>query len=103
MYKFLTKNGQTLAFGLGILLTVLTLIILFSGLGEFESLSDEQKAQTGIFNFGLQASIALVILGFIAMVGFGLYQVATNIKGSLKGIIGFVLLIVIFLVARGIG
>lgn len=99
MYNFLLKNGQLVAFLLGVVITVVFLISVFSGIGEFNMLADEDQVTTTIFDFGLFATIALIIITAIAMLLFGLYQVGTNFRGSLKGIIGLAVLIVIFLVA----
>lgn len=98
MYKFLTKNGQVLAFGLGVLITVIFLGSVLSGVGEFSTQTEEMQDQTSIFNFGLTGAIALAIIAALAMVGFGLFQVLTDFRGSLKGILGFGVLLVIFFV-----
>lgn len=98
MYKFLTKNGQLLAFGLGVLVTILFLVIIFAGLGEYNMLSKEEQFQSSIFNFGLAASIALTVLAGVAAIAWGLFQMVTNPKGSLKGLIGIAGLVVVFLI-----
>ncbi len=100
MYKLLTRHGQSMAFGLGVLVTVIFLASIFSGLETFDGLSKEDQFKTSIFNFGIYASIGLTIIGAIAMLGFGIYQVATNFKNSIIGIGGFAVMIIIFLIAR---
>ena len=99
MYKFLAKNGQTIAFGIGVLVTVLFLISIFSGLETFSTQSDEEQFQTGIFDLGIIAAIALAVICFAAAVVFGLVQMLSNIKGSLKGILGIVALLAVFFIA----
>ena len=99
MYNFLTKNGQTVAFLLGVALVGIFLINVTTGMASFEALAEDQQAETGIFNFGLSGAIVLVIVAAIAMLLFGIYQVVTNIKGSLKGIIGLVVLGAVFFIA----
>ena len=100
MYKFLTKNGQLIAFGLGALITIIFLGVALSGMDEFNSLVSMKKGhESNIFNFGISASIFLIALGFILMLGFGLYQVAINFRNSMKGIIGFGVIILIFIIA----
>ncbi len=99
MYKFLTKNGQLIAFGVGAFITVIFIIMAFSGLDEFNSLSKEERPGSDIFNFGISASIFLIVVCFLLMVVFGIYQVATNFKSSMKGILGFAVIVVIFIVA----
>jgi len=99
MYKTLTKNGQLFAFGLGLLLTIAFLGSVFSGLDTFNGLSKEAQYETGIFDLGIYAVTILTGLCFLAMLGFGLFQVATNLKDSLKGLIGFAVLLIIFGIA----
>lgn len=99
MYKFLTKNGQTLAFGLGVLVTVIFLITVVSNMGEFSVMEKEQQAQTSIFDTGLYGAIILTIIAAFAMLAFGIIQVASDFKGSIKGILGFAVLLIIFFVA----
>ncbi|MCO6476930.1 MAG: hypothetical protein J5I94_09945 [Phaeodactylibacter sp.] len=98
MYKFLTKHGQALAFGLGVLITVIFLGMVLSGVGEFSALPEEEQDQTSIFNFGLAGAIALAVIAALAMLAFGLFQMVSNFRSSLKGIIGFAILLVIFFV-----
>jgi len=86
MYNFLVKNGQLLAFGVGLLITIIYFVGAFGG--------DSPER----FNFGLMTAIALSVLCAIAMVIFGLLQIASDPKGSLKGIITFGLLIGLFAV-----
>lgn len=99
MYKFLTKNGQTIAFGIGTLITVIFLIIVFAGASEFSALPIEEQRETGIFNFGLVSSIALVILTVIALLAFGIAEIFSNFKASAKGLIGFGILLLVFIIA----
>jgi hypothetical protein len=100
MYQFLTKNGQVAAFGLGVALTVIFLAIALSGAGNynFETMSPGDKAAVTIFDFGLQASIALAVIATLAMVFFGVYQVATDLKNSMKGLLGLAAMVGIFVV-----
>jgi len=102
MYKFLTRNGQTIAFGIGLLITLLFLGIIFGGLEEFSAIpeTDEKRFETGIFDFGIYAAIALVVVCAAAMLIFGVIQVASDPKGSLKGIIGLVAIIAVFFIAQ---
>ena len=99
MYKFLTKNGQTLAFGLGVLITVVFLISVVSNMGEFTAMAEEKQMETTIFDFGLYGAMALAVIAAAAMVIFGLAQVVTSFKSSMQGILGFVALLVVFFVS----
>lgn len=98
MYKFLSKNGQTLGFLLGVVVVAIFLISVLSGIGSWNPTSDN-KYDTTIFNFGLKASQALVVIAALGMLIFGLFHILTNIKGSLKGIIGFAALLAVFFIA----
>jgi uncharacterized membrane protein (UPF0182 family) len=99
MYKFLTKNGQLIAFGVGALITVIFIVVAFMGLDEFNALDKVSRPGSDIFNFGISASIFLIIVCFSLMIIFGIYQVATNFKSSMKGIIGFGVIVIIFIIA----
>ncbi len=101
MYKFLNKHGQTLAFGLGLLITIIFMAGAFPTAGEFdfESMSDEEISKIGIFDFGLKAAVGLAILTAVALVLFGIYHIATDLKGSVKGLIGIAALVGLFFIA----
>lgn len=96
MYNFLTKNGQLIAFSLGVLISGAFLISVISGLSYFSVLPKEEQAGTSIFDIGLSGAIALAIIAAVAMVAFGLFQIFSDFKGSMKGIIGFAILLAIF-------
>jgi hypothetical protein len=100
MYQFLTKNGQVLAFGVGVVLTLIFLVIAVSGAGnyDFGNMTTSEKVAVTIFDFGLWASIILTIVAAVAMVFFGVYQVATDLKNSVKGLIGLVAMVGLFVV-----
>lgn len=98
MYKFLVKNGQTIAFLLGVVIVAIFVVSIFSGIGAFDEYSDS-KYETGIFDFGLYGAIFLIIVTAFAMVGFGVFQILSNLKGSVKGLIGFGVLVLLYLVA----
>lgn len=99
MYKFLTRNGQLLAFGLGVLITVVFLISVLPNLEEFNAQGVDEQKLTNIFNSGLASVIALTILGAAAAIVFGILQTFTNLKASMKGLIGVGILLVVFFVA----
>lgn len=89
-----------MAFGLGALVTIIFLMVAFSGMDEFNALvADDRGHESDIFNFGLSASLFLTALCFVLMLGFGIYQVITHFKSSVKGLIGFAIIVVIFLIA----
>lgn len=90
MYAFLNKYGQALAFGIGVLITVIFLLSIFSAdEAVFDTLQgDNRSYETDIFNFGMYASIGLIVVAFAAAILFGIVQMAQNPKGSIKGILG---------------
>jgi len=99
MYKFLTKNGQTLAFGLGVIITVIFLGMVLFNVGEFTALPEEEQEYTTIFNFGLIGAIVLAFFAAFFMLIFGVWHVVADFKGSIKGILGFAVLLAVFLIA----
>ena len=104
MYTFLNKYGQVLAFGIGVLVTVAFLVSIFSAPEpEMESWLSEsagpEKYDTNAFDLGLFASIGMTVIAFIVALVFGVGQLASNPKGSLKGLIGLAVLVVIAIAA----
>ncbi len=100
MYKFLTTNGQTIGFGLGLLLVIIMLVSIFSGVGDFTAYAEDDMARydTTIFNVGMVAAIGLAILAALAALVFGALQFATDPKGAIKGLLGLVAVIIIFFI-----
>jgi hypothetical protein len=99
MYSNLSKNGQTIGFLLGAVLSVLFVGIMVSGWDSFVALgASPENYQTGIFDFGMYASIGLVIAGVLAILSFGIAQMASDPKSAIKGIAGVALLGVIFFI-----
>jgi len=102
MYKFLAKNGQLVAFGAGVLITAGFLAGVLGGIEDFMATAEDQRNQSNIFNFGLYAVIGLTALGFIAALGFGLFQTLSNPKGAIKGIAGIALIIALFFIGQAL-
>lgn len=101
MYQFLNKYGQTLAFGLGLFVILVFLAFVFGGLDDFNLLDEGARGETAIFDFGLKSGIGLTLICAVLLVGFGLFQIATNLKSSMKGILSFVLVAIVFAIAWG--
>jgi len=101
MYSFLNKYGQALAFGLGIVVTLIFLAIIFSdpATDTLSTMSDEDKYNSSMFNFGLGTSILMTVLAAAGMLLFGVTQIFGNLKGSLKGIIGLGVVVALLLIA----
>ena len=101
MYNLLTKNGQMYAFGLGAGIVLLTLISILTGIGDdFGGLAREEQFTTTAFNLGIILSIALVVIGVVLMVFFGLFHVVSDLKGSVKGLAGLGVIVAVFFIAR---
>ena len=94
MYNFLSKNGQLVAFLVGVVLVVIFLAIAVPGAGDyyFDQMEDAEIFGVNIFNFGIAAAIALTVICAAGMILFGLYHVASSPKGSIKGILGVVVI-----------
>lgn len=99
MYKFLTKNGQLIAFGVGLLITLIFLGTAFAGMDSFNAMEEEVRGTSNIFNVGITGALILTIICGVAMLGFGILQVATNFKSSTKGLIGLAVIVIIFFIA----
>lgn len=117
MYSFLTKNGQTIAFVSGVVLSLIFVILVMThdlteGLGP-ESFSNKTPGETADllgkltqFDFGLFVTYALMALTAIAAIGFGLYQFITtlidNPMSAIRTIAIIVGLILFFIIGRAI-
>lgn len=89
MYSFLTKNGQTIAFVTGVVLSLIFVILVMTndlteGLGP-ESFSNKTKGESADllskltqFDFGLYVTYVLMALAAVAALGFGLFQFGSN-------------------------
>ncbi len=107
MYAFLNKYGQALAFGVGVLVTLIFLVSIFTMPGEqMDMLLDEnagdEKYATTAFDFGLYGSIFLTVIAFIIALVFGISQLASDPKGSVKGLIGLAALLVICFISYSV-
>lgn len=96
MYKFLTKNGQTIAFALGLLITAIFLIMVFNGIEDFYATVEEDRNKSNLFNFGINSSVGLIILCTIGMIVFIILNVILNIKGNLKLLAGIAVVAIIY-------
>ena len=96
LYQILAAHGQRIALGVGLLISVVFLLSVFAGMEEFSQLSKQDSYGTHIFDFGLIGAIFMTVFAIGALVFFGIYQVATHFRQSIKGIIGMGVLIAIF-------
>ena len=106
MYDLLAKKGQLFAVILGVIVIVIFLGSVFGGLssGGYD-LSDDlnqimkanpEENMFTFFNPGLMITGVLVVIGLALALGFGLWQLISDPKGSLKGIIGIAVIALVF-------
>ena len=98
MYKFLTKHGTALAFGVGVLVSAIGILTILGGLDGYNMLPEDQQGTTDIFDLAIGGGITLVIICFTAAILFGVYQIVTNPKGAIQSILGLVVIIGLLIV-----
>jgi len=107
MYKFLTNRGQLFALLLGVAIIAIYLFTVFGGLSSAGySVSDDlnqimknnPNTDFAFFNTGLGLTIGLIIVAVALALLFGLLQVFSSPKASLKGIIGIAVIVILFFV-----
>ena len=98
MYKFLINKGQTVAFVLGAGVSILFAIVIYMGIKDrgLAEMSIDSLVKTDIFNFGIQASIGLILLAVLILVIFAVRGLFTNFRGSLKVILGLGVIVGLF-------
>lgn len=97
MYKFLSKYGQTISF-------ILSALILF-GFGISASFGNLPTTElngtywdTKSLDFGFYWVMILMAICLVAILGFSIFQIAGNFKDSWKGLAGFGVLLLMFIV-----
>ncbi len=98
MYKLLSKHGQLIAFGIGMVVLLIFFGGAFSGLEDFNALPDDKKKTSDIFNLGLYGGIVMFAIAVVVLLAVSLIQLLSNLRGSVTGIIGVAILAVIFMV-----
>ncbi len=100
-YKFLSKNGPTIAFLATVVVLVITLIPILSGLDKFNSVPEAQQSYSNegnMFNTGIYLTAILLVIGVVAILLFSIFEVVKNPKGSLKSLIALGVLAIIFVI-----
>ncbi len=100
-YKFLAKNGPTIAFALFVVCVVISLIPIIGGLSAFSGVAAERQAYSaegGIFLAGIYLSVILFLLAVLMLVFSFFYQVASDPKASVKALISFGIIAVVFII-----
>ncbi len=109
MYNLLARKGQLFAILLGVLLVAIFLIPAISGLnGGGYGLSDislkdmsasDKENIFGYFTPGIHTTAYLIMItAFLAFVVFGIWNLIKFPKQSIKSLIGFVALLVVFFI-----
>lgn len=103
MYNLLSKHGEKGAFLVGVVLVAIFMTTAFSGAGDynFETMADSELFQVNIFNFGIFVAIALAVIAGALLLLFGIYQMASNFKKSMVGIIGVLVILGLFFIYKG--
>ena len=101
MYKFLTKNGQSLALALGVLVVAFFLGSVFSGFDsmgydmstDLNKLTDEQQSEIGFFDGTIKVTVFMIGAAFIlAFLVFGVFDLIKFPKNAIKFIIGLLVI-----------
>ena len=107
IYNFLTKYGNLLALTVSVIILIIFFININSGFNElgFDTNTDLAKVihsdnppEINFFNFAIKAAIVMTVIAALAWVLFGIVGLFLDPKGSLKFIISFVILIVLFVI-----
>lgn len=99
MYNYLIRNGVLVGFLLAVLAIIISVIPIFGGLDAFEAVPEKQQPfseEGGIFNMGITVTRLLLYLAVGLMVILGIFGIFKDFKSSMKGVIGFVILLVFF-------
>jgi len=105
MYQLLSKKGQLFAIILGVLVVAIFLGSVLSGLSsggyaigdDLNSIMKNNPDQTfSFFDLGLKMTIALIVIALVVAVVFGLIQLISAPKQSIKGIIGMAIIAILF-------
>ena len=107
LYNFLTKYGNLLALIVSIIILIIFFININSGFDTmgFDSNTDLAKVihsdnppEINFFNFAIKAAIVMTIIAAAAWVLFGIVGLFINPKGSLKFIISFAVIVILFVI-----
>jgi hypothetical protein len=100
-YLFLNKHGITISFIFGTILSVISIAAVVFGFPEGATMEDLYK--TSIFDPALNISFALIaVASLAAVVGPAIYT-AFNFKDSIKFLILFVALLLMYIISVAMG
>lgn len=106
MYKLLTSKGQLIAIAIGVISVLIAIGSIVGGVKSQYALSDDlnnimktnPEATFDFFNPAISVVIALIVIAFVAAVLFGLLGLVTDPKGSLKFLLGFGAVAILFFI-----
>ncbi len=106
MYKLLTSKGQLIAIAIGVISVLISLGSIISGVNSKYSMSEDlnalmksnPEATFDFFNPAISVVILLVVVAALAAVLFGIFGLISNPKGSLKFILGFAGIAILFFI-----
>lgn len=101
-YQFLKKYGVAISFSIGAILVALMYIIIGVSLPD-ATLSEEDLYPMTSFDFGIYATYFLIGTACFFVVLFSLIYVIQNPKQSIKGLVAFAILVVLFIVTYSMG
>lgn len=108
VYNFLMKYGNLLALVLSIIILVIFFVNINMGFGGIEGvdgstdlaklIQEKDAPELNFFNFGLTSAIVMAVIAALVWVIFGLLGLILNFKNSIKFLISFGVVIVLFIV-----
>lgn len=101
MYSFLIRRGPLVAFIAALVLIIVGVIPIMSGAEALDALPEQEQAfspEGDIFYPVLYITAALFVLAVAAAILLSLFNVLKNPKGSIRGLIGFAGLVVLFFI-----
>lgn len=101
MYSTLIRKGPVVAFLLALILIVIAIIPIIGGLDAFNSVQEKEQAfapEGDIFYTSLYITAILFFVAILAAILLSIYNIIRNPKSSIKGLIAFGALIVLFFI-----
>ncbi len=101
-YQFLKKYGVMIGFSVGAVISALTYMIIIGGYPDTEP-TKQELYQLDIFDFGIVSAEWLVYTGVLLILIFFVKQVIEDPKGSVKPLVGFVVIIALYFITQAMG
>lgn len=106
LFKFFTSKGQLAAFALGLICSLIAVGSIVGGVNSNYSMSDDlnsimksnPEASFDFFNPAISVVIFLIIVALVLAVVFGLLGLFSDLKGSMKFLIGLGLVVALFFI-----